>query len=219
MSQTAFDTKKREVSRDVPEECSRTEGCRRGSLTTFTLFTDRSLGSSGKYNPTVFRRAAVSTDAANLHSRRSLKSSIASVHRRVLCLRGLVMVLALFTAPCFPALPVGASTKSLSSVVWPTTQRGSTISDGTNPKPLEYGTVLTASQLKQVRSLASQWSASYSGTSGFALGYINRFQYPLITTNSGKSWSIGGPYLSGPWADASAGGTIVRALSKSVAII
>ena len=167
----------------------------------------------------MFRRAAVSTDTANLHSCRSPKSSIASVRSRVLYLRGLVMVLALFPALCFPVLRAGASTKALSSVVWPTTQRGSVISVGTNPKPLKYGTVLTAAQLKQVRSLASQWSTSYSGTSGFALGYINRFQYPLITTNSGKSWSIGGPYLSGPWADASAGGTIVRALSKSVAII
>lgn len=132
-------------------------------------------------------------------------------------------LLFLLFAVFHPITRAGGSTirsaRAPSSVAWPTTQRGSVVSDGTNPTRLTYGTVLTAAQMNQVRNPAFPWSASYFGTNGFALGYIDRLQYPLITTNSGRSWSIGGPYLSGPWADASAGGTIIKALSRSVAII
>jgi hypothetical protein len=78
--------------------------------------------------------------------------------------------------------------------------------------------VVTAEELKTAHSLYS-FPQSILGNDGFALAYINRFQYPLATSNGGKTWTIAGAYFSGPWADASAGGTIIKTLDSPIAIV
>jgi hypothetical protein len=87
---------------------------------------------------------------------------------------------------------------------------------GNNPKPLPTGTVLSAPVIaKSERD--NPWVKSFYGNTGYALGYLNGFEYPLISRNDGLTWATSGSYWSGPWADAGAGANLISTFSPTTA--
>jgi hypothetical protein len=128
---------------------------------------------------------------------------------------GIVMVLVLTSVPATGSMP---SLKN-SPVKWPSTMAGQLITSfvGNNPKPLPTGTVLSAPVIaKSERD--NPWVKSFYGNTGYALGYLNGFEYPLISRNDGLTWATSGSYWSGPWADAGAGANLISTFSPTTAV-
>ena len=88
---------------------------------------------------------------------------------------------------------------------------------GTNPRSRAFGAPVSSSEIARAKT-DSSWTASFSNEVGYALTYLNGFEYPLRTTNGGVTWSIDSPYWSGPWADAGAGAVYIDAYSASTAV-
>lgn len=110
---------------------------------------------------------------------------------------------------------VGASSK----YKWAPIERAHVVTPfrGANPKSLPFGAVVSAATIARSRRLYS-WVSSFNGSVGYALTYIDGFQYPLRTTDNGSTWTIDSPYWSGPWADAGAGAVYIDAFSRSTAV-
>lgn len=102
---------------------------------------------------------------------------------------------------------------------WPSVVTGHLVSgnEGPYPKSLPFGNVVSRASLAEARR-GNGWYSSFSGDVGYALAYLNGFQYPLRTTNYGATWTIDSPYWSGPWADAGRGAVYIDAYSASVAV-
>lgn len=90
-------------------------------------------------------------------------------------------------------------------------------SRGTNPPSRVFGSVVSTSVIARAKKYNS-WIASFSNDAGYALAYLNGFEYPLRSTNGGVTWRIDSPYWSGPWADAGAGAVYIDAYSASTAV-
>ena len=113
-------------------------------------------------------------------------------------------------------LGVGVTSSGASSSSWPKTIKAHAFYVAGNPKPLAFGTVVTAAMLK--RDGGSITSRSYVGNVGWALGGANGFQYPFVSSDHGKIWRIGGHYFGGPWADACAFVDHMSAITASVVV-
>lgn len=88
-------------------------------------------------------------------------------------------------------------------------------------RAIPFGTGLTTKQLATARSMRGTSSAmitSVLGQEGFALAIVNRDQYPLSTSNGGKSWTVAGPYFTLPAANAGAGAFVIKMLSRLTAL-
>ncbi len=92
-----------------------------------------------------------------------------------------------------------------------------TLFRGTNPPSRVFGSVVSTSEIARAKKYYS-WTASFSNDVGYALTYLNGFEYPLRSTNGGVTWRIDSPYWSGPWADAGAGAVYINAYSASTAV-
>jgi hypothetical protein len=101
---------------------------------------------------------------------------------------------------------------------WPITTTGALLTWSSNPKPIKFGTPVTARELGTSPNLSDSITTSIASEDGYALGDINGFQYPLFTSNHGTNWAIAGPYFSGPWADAGAGAFQVHIVNSQVAL-
>lgn len=126
----------------------------------------------------------------------------------------IVVVLALSSGPSVAA----KSSIKNPSFKWPSTLTGQLITSfvGNNPKPLPTGTVVSSQTIANSKKGYS-WVSSFDGNTGYALVYLNGFQYPLISRNDGLTWSTSSSYWSGPWADASAGANFISAFSSTTA--
>jgi hypothetical protein len=104
------------------------------------------------------------------------------------------------------------------SFKWPSTMTGQLITSfvGNNPKPLPRGTVISSQTIAKSKKGYS-WVSSFDGNTGYALVYLNGFQYPLISKNGGLTWATSSSYWSGPWADAGAGANFISTLSSTSA--
>jgi hypothetical protein len=101
---------------------------------------------------------------------------------------------------------------------WPSTLTGQLITPfvGNNPKPLPTGTVVSSQTIAKSKKGYS-WVSSFDGNNGYALVYLNGFQYPLISRNGGLTWTTSSSYWSGPWADAGAGANFISTFSSTTA--
>lgn len=86
-----------------------------------------------------------------------------------------------------------------------------TYAKGGNPKSLDFGTpVSTAGPTSSSarNHLDKLYASQFVGNAGWAIATLghngNGFEYPLYSTNHGKTWVTDGPYFFGPWADAPA---------------
>lgn len=86
-----------------------------------------------------------------------------------------------------------------------------TYAKGDNPRSLDFGTPVSLSGPTSSAGrnhLDSFVASQYVGNVGWAIAYLGPsgggFEYPLYSTNHGKTWTTDGPYFHGPWADAPA---------------
>ena len=114
-----------------------------------------------------------------------------------------------------------AQASATSRILWPTPVRGTALSNAGNgvTHSIKYGTPLTTAQTRALRTGKDSLSESRVGNVTYGLGSIDQLQYPLLSRDGGKTWRIAGPYIAGPWADASAGGTTIKALGASTAFV
>ena len=81
--------------------------------------------------------------------------------------------------------------------------------------PLPFGTLVTRSQLRAfggVTSVTCRWGVCWG------LGAPTGVEYPLRSTDGGKSWAIGGPFFAVPAADAAAFASEIRQLGPSLVV-
>jgi hypothetical protein len=121
------------------------------------------------------------------------------------------------TTTTFPSVTKPAKAQVIKAYPWRTTMTGVLDRTGDNPKPLKFGSVVPTSEVTAPDACASLVTSFVGGT-GYALGCIKSFQYPLFTRNGGATWTIAGPYFSGPWADAGAGATRIQIVSQNAAL-
>jgi hypothetical protein len=100
-----------------------------------------------------------------------------------------------------------------------------TYAKGDNPKSLNFGTrvVLSGPLSSTARNHLDEFQARrYVGNVGWAIANLggegNGFEYPLHSTNHGKTWTTDGPYFHGPWADAPAWVGTLRAYTADFAV-
>lgn len=100
-----------------------------------------------------------------------------------------------------------------------------TYAKGDNPKSLDFGTPvsLTGPPSSLARNhLDGFQSTQYVGNVGWAIANLgqvgNGFEYPLYSTNHGKTWTTDGPYFHGPWANAPAWVGKLRAYTATFAV-
>lgn len=95
---------------------------------------------------------------------------------------------------------------------------------GDNPKSLDFGTPVSLSgpSSSSARNhLASFVATKFVGNAGWAIAYLgangNGYEYPLYSTNHGKTWTTDGPYFHGPWANAPNWAGALQAYSTKLA--
>ena len=100
-----------------------------------------------------------------------------------------------------------------------------TYAKGDNPKSLDFGTRVSLSgpPSSTARNHLDGFEArKFVGNVGWAIANLgtkgNGFEYPLYSTNHGKTWTTDGPYFFGPWADAPAWVGTLRAYSTKFAV-
>lgn len=100
-----------------------------------------------------------------------------------------------------------------------------TYAKGDNPKSLDFGTPVSLSgpSSSSARNHLDSFLASkFVGNVGWAIAYLgqhgNGYEYPLYSTNHGKTWTTDGPYFHGPWADAPAWVGAFRAYTANFAV-
>jgi hypothetical protein len=107
---------------------------------------------------------------------------------------------------------------SSAAVKWPPIVTGTLNSAVGGPvKSIPFGTAFTATQLRLAESRNS-WVASIVGVNGYALVYIDRFQYPLFTKNGGETWTIAGAYFTNGGAQGGAGAVTIDTYGSSIAV-
>lgn len=86
-----------------------------------------------------------------------------------------------------------------------------TYAKGDNPKSLPFGTPVSSSgpaSSPARNHLDTIQASQIVGNVGWAIANLgqsgNGYEYPLYSTNHGKTWTTAGPYFHGPWADAPA---------------
>ena len=115
------------------------------------------------------------------------------------------------------AFPAGRSNTAGASGTWPrhlTSQLLTTPNGIANP--LARGAVVTPALRRT--SCSNLISASYVGATGWGLWCLDQFEYPVLSTDHGATWRVGGRYFQGPWADAAASADVMTALSPWVAV-
>ena len=85
-----------------------------------------------------------------------------------------------------------------------------------------YGGVVAYASSVSTRELAqfgppNPASVSRKGARCFALGTVDAFQYPLISSDRGRSWRNAGHWFAGPWADGAAFANTVTTFSATTA--
>lgn len=75
-----------------------------------------------------------------------------------------------------------------------------------------FGALVPASD-----AVAPAAPAAASGKVRFALGNVEGFQYPLRTTDAGRTWRVDGPWFAGPWADGASFAGTMTTFSSNVA--
>jgi hypothetical protein len=100
-----------------------------------------------------------------------------------------------------------------------------TYAKGDNPKSLDFGTTVSVSgpPSSTMRNRLDSFQATqYIGNVGWAIANLgksgNGYEYPLYSTDHGKTWTTDGPYFHGPWADAPAWVGSLRAYSANFAV-
>ena len=100
-----------------------------------------------------------------------------------------------------------------------------TYAKGDNPRSLDFGTRVSLSgpPSSTARNHLDGFQArQFVGNVGWAIANLggkgNGFEYPLYSTNHGKTWTTDGPYFHGPWADAPAWVGTLRAYSAGFAV-
>lgn len=100
-----------------------------------------------------------------------------------------------------------------------------TYAKGDNPKSLGFGTPVSLSgpPSSSARNHLDIIQASQLvGNVGWAIANLgqdgNGYEYPLYSTNHGKTWATDGPYFHGPWADAPAWVGSLQAYTASFAV-
>lgn len=78
-------------------------------------------------------------------------------------------------------------------------------------KPVRFGSLVAGSDTPQ-KSVSS-----ITGSYGYALAYVNGFQYAVRTVDGGKSWRIDSTWFAGPWADGAAFAGTIQTFSPTIA--
>jgi hypothetical protein len=122
---------------------------------------------------------------------------------------------------------LSASASSGDGLVGPThfTASPFTYAKGDNPRSLDFGTPvsLTGPPSSLARNHLDGFQATqFVGKVGWAIANLgqagNGYEYPLYSTNHGKTWTTDGPYFHGPWADAPAWVGELQAYSATMAV-
>lgn len=100
-----------------------------------------------------------------------------------------------------------------------------TYAKGDNPKSLDFGTPVSLSgppSSSARNHLDSFQSSQFVGNVGWAIANLGQdgigYEYPLYSSNHGKTWITDGPYFHGPWADAPAWVSALWAYSANFAV-
>ena len=100
-----------------------------------------------------------------------------------------------------------------------------TYAKGDNPKSLDFGTPVSLSgpSSSTARNHLDGFQArQFVGNVGWAIANLggdgNGYEYPLRSTNRGKTWATDGPYFHGPWANAPAWVSSLQAFSATFAV-
>lgn len=86
-----------------------------------------------------------------------------------------------------------------------------------------YGGVVAYGSAVSRRALAefgppTPESSSCAGETCFGLGTVNGFQYPLISSDGGRTWQNAGHWFAGAWADGAAFASTVTTFSPTTAV-
>jgi hypothetical protein len=80
-----------------------------------------------------------------------------------------------------------------------------------------YDSVVSRTALAQFGT-PNPASSSCVGERCFGLGTVNGFQYPLISSNGGRTWRNGGHWFAGAWADGAAFASTMTTFSATTAV-
>jgi hypothetical protein len=124
----------------------------------------------------------------------------------------LALVSSTLSLGLFGSVTAGAS----SSHSWPNVVRAHVFYLGNNPKPIAFDTLIDPKAFSSKPDDIT--SRSVSGNVQWALGSINSYQYPIVSSDQGSSWRVGGTYFGGPWADACSFVEHLRAVRANVVV-
>ena len=171
------------------------------------------------------------TDITNLRTTRTVGYVSNSLNiTQVLARRKRAIVILACALPAIAGLFIGAFQASAASgygFLGPAhfTAPRLTYAKGDNPKSLDFGTRVSLSgpPSSTARNHLDGFQArQFVGNVGWAIANLggkgNGFEYPLYSTDYGKTWTTDGPYFHGPWADAPAWVGTLRAYTADFAV-